>query len=211
MTKREILNNFIVLEGLDGSGTTTQLARLSSILTASGYSCFATCEPTEHPIGLYIRKILRGEAVVTPETLAYLFVADRNEHLFHNKEGITARIGRGEVAISDRYFFSSLAYQGVFCGFDFVNKLNSRFPLPQYLIFLDLSPESCQERLAERAGRDIFDDIDRQYAIYDNYLRSFQIFQESKMQILRIDGELSPEDITERIWSFIQPLPIKEM
>jgi len=99
---------------------------------------------------------MRREASFTAETMARLFAADRGEHL-SGPGGIRAALERGELAVSDRYFFSSLAYQSVECDPDLVRELNRRFPLPEYLIFLDVPPEIGEGRVSRRGEREIYE------------------------------------------------------
>lgn len=108
---------FIVFEGIDGSGTSTQAARLASRLRASGRPAHLTHEPSDGPIGVLIRQALRRRFVVPTadgsrapgmETMALLFAADRMDHL---ESEIVPRLERGEIVLCDRYLYSSLAYQ----------------------------------------------------------------------------------------------------
>lgn len=209
--KTNIVRNFIVLEGLDGSGTTTQMSLLADRLKDHGIPCMTTCEPSNHPIGIFIRKVLKREEKINPRTLAYLFAADRNEHLYAEQNGIIATIDSGSIVISDRYLFSSLAYQSEECGFDFVYMLNSVFPLPEHLFFLDVSPASCQNRLESRSQPELYDDIKRQHKVMEWYRRAFECFESSGMNIRHIDGEQQQDEIAKKIWSELQPLPINRV
>ncbi len=134
MIKKDILKKFIVLEGLDGSGTTTQIKMLSDKFKNSGIKLLVTAEPTDNRIGRIIRETLHHKYKIKPDTLALLFAADRNEHLF-GKKGIIDYLDEGYYVISDRYFFSSIAYQSLNCDLDWVIALNN-FPLPEYLFLL---------------------------------------------------------------------------
>ena len=145
-----ILGRFIVLEGLDGAGTTTQLGLLQEAVHRRGDHCVATCEPTGGPIGRMLRKVLRGDLRMEPCTLALLFAADRSEHLHRQPDGVLAQLRTGSIVASDRYLFSSLVYQSLECSPDYVTALNARFPLPRHLFFIDTPPELCQQRLAAR-------------------------------------------------------------
>src|SRR5579864_7294663 len=106
---------FIVLEGLDGAGTTTQLVRLAERLRRAGERVVATAEPTDGPIGALIRQALRRRLVhrdgraLTDESLALLFAADRVDHVAGE---IEPALARGQHVLCDRYVLSSLAYQG---------------------------------------------------------------------------------------------------
>ncbi|HAK45825.1 MAG TPA: dTMP kinase [Spirochaeta sp.] len=198
----EILEKFIVLEGLDGSGTTTQLNMITKALESSGSKVFATCEPSPLPSGQLIRKVLEKEIDVEPETLARLFSADRHEHLYNKKDGIIKHLNENNIVISDRYLFSSLAYQSLGCGFELVQSLN-KYPLPEYLIYLDLSPEVCRERMSSRDLEELFDGESIQMKIIDNYERGIRLFEDSGMKTIRIDGTKPSEQICAEILGVI--------
>ncbi len=200
-----ILSRFIALEGLDGSGTTTQLTRLASRFKEKGLPCRTTCEPSDGPIGSLIRDILSGKKKVDPYTLAFLFAGDRNEHLLRDDSGILKQLASGDYVITDRYLFSSLAYQSVECGYPFVLTLNRYFPLPEHLFFIDVPVDLGQKRLADRDGRDIFDRVKTQKAVKALYERSFNDYRDKGMQFHRIDGSLEIEEITDKMWHIILP------
>ena len=138
------LRRFFVLEGIDGSGTTTQLDLVGKKLIAEGFPVFQTFEPTKGPIGALIREALSGKARIGQHALAHLFAADREEHV-NGPGGIREALEKGSIVLSDRYFFSSLAYQTISDEPDLAFTLNSRFPLPQALFFLDIDPDISLE------------------------------------------------------------------
>ena len=193
----EVLEGFCVLEGLDGSGTTTQLQLLGKCI---GERCFLTCEPTTGAVGECIRAILRGEQTALPRTIALLFAADRTEHVAE----IRRRIGQGRLVVSDRYVFSSLAFQSLETPFDVVADLNREFPLPEHLVFLDTPVEVCQARVGERSRRELYESVDIQHRILANYERSLKLFADTAMKILRVDGTASPDSICREICSTLQ-------
>jgi dTMP kinase len=197
-----ILKNFIVLESLDGAGTTTQAKLLSGRCTEQGIPATLTHEPTDHVAGRTIRSILRKQAAAQPQTLALLFAADRNEHIY-SPGGIRDMTGNGQRVICDRYLFSSLAYQSVDCGWDFVRALNDRFPLPEILIFLDIQPREGEKRLASRPEREIFEFEDFQIRAAVGYKRAMDEYAESGMRILSIDATRDLQAIHNEIWNFI--------
>ena len=208
MQKRaEILKNFIVLEGLDGSGTTTLLKLLKNRCDSAGIKYFTTCEPTNSPTGVIIRKILKNKIKVEPSTLAKLFTADRNEHLYNSEQGIIVRLNKGETVFCDRYLFSSLAYQSVASGFDFVLSLN-RYPLPEHLFFIDVPSDVCQKRMSERKAVELFEHISIQKTIRDYYYKSFEYFKDTDMKINIINGTQELSIVFEKIWSNISSFPI---
>jgi len=189
-----ILRRFIVFEGGDGAGTTTQLARLATALSAKSLPHWVTCEPTAAPEGLLIRRILSGELARHPGTLARLFAADRNEHL-RGPEGILARLERGELVICDRYVLSSLAYQGVACGPQLPAELNADFPLPELLLFFDIEPERSLERLGRRESLDIFEELPFQEQVRAAYHEALAAYAESGMRVVRIDASRPVEEV----------------
>ena len=185
-----IMNNFIVLEGLDGSGTTTQAKLLAQHLNG-----VFTFEPSDNAVGTLIRQILRKEKSVTADTLAYLFKADRQEHLF-GKNGIIQQINDSKTVVCDRYLFSSLAYQSLNCDFDEILRLNKDFPLPSVLFFIDTPIEECLKRIGTRGSEpELFEKAELQRKIYDNYLRGFAAFNE--INLIKLDGTKSIEELLE--------------
>jgi dTMP kinase len=203
-----ILQRFAVLEGLDGAGTTTQLRLLSERLTREGMEHFATWEPTDGTIGKMLRGILAREIRAHPRTIALLYAADRSEHIYEPQVGIEARTRRGELVISDRYVFSSLAYQGVECGNEFVHGLNSGFPLPECLVFVDTPVEVCQERLAARRNQELYDGAAFQTRVRDAYLQAIARYGGTGMRVSLVNGDRPAGLIHGDIWKIISGLPI---
>ena len=204
-----VLHNFIVFEGLDGSGTTTQLSLLKNIL--SDKKTWFTAEPTDQEIGKFLRKILQGSITVQPETLAYLFAADRCEHI-HGINGIESRINDGYTVFCDRYLFSSLAYQSPQCGSKLPMTLNEDFPLPEYLIYFDINSELSLSRVASRNGEtEIFEKSDIQKITQIEYERIIQTYKENKpeeMKIISIDAAKPVEEVHKIILDSLKNLPI---
>lgn len=145
---------FIVFEGLDGAGTTTQAKRLAEWLRGQGRVVLETAQPSKGPIGKTIRAALgrsllgRDGQRLVPETIAGLFVADRADHLATE---IEPALAAGTDVICDRYLYSSLAYQGAECDAPWVAAMNARFPGPDIVLYLRVSAEVAGRR---RAGRD---------------------------------------------------------
>ncbi|MDR0387161.1 MAG: dTMP kinase [Treponema sp.] len=205
-----IIHNFAVFEGGDGSGTTTQLELLRKRLAGPGFPPFhATFEPTGGPIGVLIRKVLKGEIAVRPETAARLFAADRNEHLY-GPGGIVERCGQGELVVSDRYTPSSLVYQGITCGDELPASLNASFPLPELLIFFDLESKIALNRIASRPGRDIYEYADFQERVRSRYKALFPRYKAAGVRVEWLDASLPPEEIAEQVWRAVREMPIVE-
>jgi dTMP kinase len=203
-----ILKNFIVFEGLDGAGTTTQLRLIDELLKKKSIPALTTCEPTNGPVGQLIRRVLKKEEVLGQGTLALLFAADREEHLYGKKDGIAAALEAGRLVISDRYLFSSLAYQSVEVDFEFVKSLNSRFPLPELLIFLETPVDVCATRRKKRGKEELFEEIRFQKRVLEAYRNVLRLFQETDMKIVVLDGTTTPEKINNEIWTIIETMPI---
>ena len=197
-----------MLEGLDGSGTTTQMRLLAERLAKQGTAHAATCEPTDGVIGRLLRSILALETRAHPRTVALLYAADRSEHVNAPHSGIEARTKRGELVICDRYLFSSIAYQSIDCGIDFVLDINAGFPLPQCLIFLDTPVEVCQDRLAHRGKPELFDGLAFQSRVREGYMQALDRFRGTGMRIARLDGDRPAGLIHGDVWTILSELPI---
>lgn len=198
----EPLRRFIVLEGGDGAGTTTQLRLIDEALAKAGVTHWTTSEPTAEPEGLLIRRILSGELRRDPGTLARLFAADRNEHL-RGTGGILDRLARGEIVVCDRYVLSSLAYQGVACGPELPAELNVGFPLPELLLFFDLAPARSVSRLGGRERLEIFEDLPFQEKVEVAYRKALSSFEGLGVRIERIDASRSVEEVSAEILNII--------
>ena len=200
----KVLENFIVLEGLDGAGTTTQLNNIDSALKKIGREVYRTFEPTDGPIGRLIRDVLQHKHDLEPKSVSKLFVADRFEHIY-GKHGIKENLKNDSIVLCDRYFFSSLAYQSIECGFDFVHNINSDFPLPEHLFFISVPVEICQERINKRGdAKELFDAKEFQILVEKNYNLALDKYRDSDMKIHIIDGTKSPENITNEIMDIIR-------
>jgi dTMP kinase len=162
---------FIVLEGIDGAGTTTQTGLLVSALRAAGLKAHGTRQPSDGPLGNLLRQVLTGR-VNMPETketprwaeLALLFSADRLDHL---SAEVLPRLGRGECVVSDRYDHSTVAYQSAFArdpsAIAWLRELNRFARRPDLTLVLNVSPGEARARREARAGaRELFDDDDLQ-------------------------------------------------
>ena len=193
----EILKNFWVLEGLDGAGTTTQLKNLEAYMNGKGLPVFRTAEPTIYETGKFIRRVLSGEVKVPQSTVAYLFAADRDNHLNNPEYGIKAHLAKGETVISDRYFFSSFAYQSIGFDPDAVMMLNSRFPYPELVLYVDTPVEDCISRIDSRGtDKEIYEKLDYQRLVHANYESFFSRLPEG-CRLIRVDGTLTREEIFE--------------
>lgn len=182
---------FITFEGLDGAGTTTQTGMLVNKLKNIGHSAQFTGEPTERPIGVLIRQILKGQKPFDRKALALLFAADRLDHC---ETLIRPLVNRGFMVISDRYIASSLAYQVEDAPMDWVVKINEFAIPPDLVIFLKVSPEIAMKRVEKRGSdREIFEKLEFQQRVMQNYLTAIEPLPNK--QKLVVDGTMSKESI----------------
>lgn len=204
-----VLNNFVVFEGIDGAGTSTQLKILKSRPESAKIDFSA--EPTDCETGKFLRQVLGGKVELDPKTTAYLFAADRAEHVY-GKNGIINSTKNGKAVIIDRYLFSSLAYQGVSCGKELPRKLNEDFPLPEILFFFDIAPEKSLSRIKSRGVTEIYENNDYLTQTRKQYLDVIEEYKNlenaKEMKIVMIDATQSVEEISKIIWSHISKLPI---
>lgn len=192
------IKNFIVFEGIDGSGTTTQLARLAALLGKHATPHWVTAEPTPRPEGALVRRILKGELPAEPGTIAHLFAADRHEHLY-GTDGIMEKIAKGLVVVCDRYVLSSLAYQGIACGDDLPKLLNSRFPVPGLTLFFDVDPEISMGRMKSRDQLEIYEKMGFQVKVREAYRRVLDEARKSGWKIAQIDASQTVAEVAKRI------------
>jgi dTMP kinase len=166
---------FLVLEGIDGSGTTTQLARLQARLQGRGRRVLATREPSSGPVGRLLREILLGQhrlpggAPADGLAMALLFAADRRDHL---RREIEPALADGMDVISDRYVMSSLAYQAEEADRTWVADLARDVRPPDLTLLLDVPVDVAAAR-RRAAGRvtERYDDDAVQARVAENYRR----------------------------------------
>lgn len=200
-TKRGL---FIVLEGPDGAGISTQTALLNTALAQHGLRSIATKEPTGGPIGALLRQILSHRLVLPTgqqmkeEVVAMLFAADRLDHLHAD---ILPRLDAGTHVVCDRYRLSSYAYQGATLGQDWVRNLNSKSIAPDITFFIDVPPEISQQRIASRGNYvELYETEERLRPIYNNYLRLLEEARQAGEQVAIIDGTQSIERVAAAIF-----------
>ena len=152
---------FIVFEGIDGSGKSTQIRMLQENLKLMGRNVCTTAEPTNSATGGLIRDTLSGNYKRSTPELASLFLTDRISHNVNPVWGIKKLLGEGKDVISDRYYYSSFAYQGLSTDIDWVLDMNLKCPdvqKPDLCIYLDVDPDSCKKRIdTNRTHLEIFE------------------------------------------------------
>lgn len=199
-------NLFIALEGIDGSGKSTQLTLLKQKLEAAGQKVYTTCEPTDGPIGKMIRDIFNHRMDADHRTIAALFVADRLEHILNKTNGILKMLEDGYTVITDRYYLSSYAYQSAFTGLDWViqaNSISAGLLRPDLNIYIDISPEQSIERLQKsRSNIELYETLDNLKQVRDKYFEIMDLLK-SEEKIFVADGNQPAEKISELIWNRI--------
>lgn len=184
MTDNNSRGRFIVFEGIDGAGKTTQIELLARKLQQMGRRVYRTAEPTESVTGGLLRDALAG---ITPRTaceMASLFVIDRVFHNVNPVNGIEKMLADGVDVICDRYYYSSMAYQGSETDADWVRGMNLDCPeirRPDVCFFLDLTPQQSMERISRgRVTREIYESTERLQRVRDQFYRVFRELGESE-------------------------------
>ncbi|MBQ9784186.1 MAG: dTMP kinase [Clostridia bacterium] len=197
---------FIVFEGLDGAGKTTQIELLEKHLRAEGRRVYRTAEPTESVTGGLLRDALSGVSRRTTCEMAALFVIDRIFHNVNPVNGIEKMLADGVDVISDRYYYSSMAYQGSDTDPVWVRDMNLNCPeirRPDVCIFLDLTPAQSMERISRgRETQEIYENEAKLTAVRDQFYRVFEELGESE-NIRIVNAYRSIEEIHEEIVSLL--------
>lgn len=196
---------FIVVEGIDGCGSTTQVARLVASLSARGLDARATAEPTDGPVGRLIRaalasRLVDGRGAPRPPfdwaTFALLFAADRADHV---EREIAPALAAGAWVVSDRYDLSSLAYQSATAaeGADaiaWIRALNRCARRPDLTLVLDVAPTVAAARRRDRgAAAELFEVDALQRRLAELYARPAELVPGDR--VIRLGGEGTPEQV----------------
>ncbi len=199
------MGRFVVIEGLDGAGSTTQVARLVARAQALGMEVLATREPTDGPVGRVIRQTLRGDPdAPSPATLPWMFAADRADHIARVVE---PALDRGAAVVSDRYYHSSLAYQSMSLPLDEVYSLNRRFRIPDLTIFLDVGVDIAMERIERRGGeREIFEQRTHLEQVGWAYQRVLELLRDQGEPIAVVDADPDADAVEAAIWAKVAPV-----
>lgn len=199
---------FIALEGIDGSGKSTQIGRLARRVEDLGLPCRTDCEPTGRPAGVLIRQALTGQTPMDPRVIAALFAADRLDHLVNEENGVCAAIDKGITVITDRYYFSSYAYQGADVGMDWVieaNTLSAGLLRPTVTVFLDVTPQTAMERiLRNRDHVELFEKEERLRQTRALYFDAFARMRDVE-RVAVVDGSGGEDEVADRVWAAVSP------
>ena len=198
--------SFISIDGVDGAGKGTQVQLLRDTLIARGKKVHVTCEPSDWPIGVMIRKYLRHEltdGVPGWDAMALLFAADRMQHLEHE---ILPRLARGEVVITDRYDASSIAYQSAMRGetadeaLEWIASINGHARRPDLTIVLDVDPEVAAQRRSTRGGsEELLEKLDLQRRVRAQYSKLPRVRPNDR--IVTIDATPTIDEVHELVYA----------
>lgn len=199
---------FIVFEGIDGAGKSTQIEKLRQKLVSEGRKVFITAEPTLSVTGGILRDALSGNYKRSAAELAAMFLSDRVFHNVNESVGINQALEKGFDVISDRYYYSSFAYQGLDSDIDWVIDMNLNCPdirRPDLCIFLDLDAEKSKARIdTNRATVEIFEKEEILNKIRSKFFDVFKRLPEENIAI--VDASGSVDEVAEKIASVVDKL-----
>jgi len=206
MIKNPYPGKFIVFEGLDGSGSTTQAGKLREWLNKTEKelvlgkpTAHLTKEPTNNIIGGLIRGQLTGDWKTRPECLQLLFAADRSHHL---EKEVIPLLKDGATVISDRYFFSTIAYGATEINDkEWLAEINKPFLLPDLTFLIRVSPRVCLQRIkGDRFSVELFEKEEALARVWENYEELAKKFD----NVYIVDGEKPIEEIFEELKSLVR-------
>jgi dTMP kinase len=181
---------FICIEGLDGCGKTTQAKLLVKRMRKS-HNAVYTAEPSHGKIGAFIRKsCLYGEKRLSSVAEALLFAADRLEHV---ENEVLPALNQGRLVVSDRYIYSSIAYQGAAgLSLEWIEKINEHALRPDFAIFIDVDPKIVMQRL--KPNKSVMENLETQQKVREVYLKYV-----AKGELTRIDGDKPRKEVAEAL------------
>ena len=205
---------FIVIDGIDGAGKTTQAHLLVAWAAGQGLRPHLTTEPSRGPVGRLLRRILRAQLDPAADgaahggfdeaTLTLLFAADRLDHL-HTE--VQPHLARGDLVISDRYLLSSLAYQGSAVEPDWLLAVNAPALPPDLTLLLDAPPEVCVERIAARGGAaERYDRVGLLRTIRQRFFDTADLLRARRQQVIVIAAAGTAAVVHQRVVQAVQPL-----
>lgn len=214
MKKNDYSGKLIIFEGLDGSGQTTQAGLLKEWFKKHEQWVYYTKEPTEGPIGAFLRLALakrlvtsKSNSTKTPEpiddyTMALAFAADRMDHL--NNE-IIPKLKDGVHVIMDRYYLSSFAYQALTANYKWLKEINKFALRPDLTIFLDVPPVICKKRMEmQRWHVELYEELPKLELVYQNYKDHILDLKSEREDIHIIDGNLRLQEVHRAVISVVK-------
>lgn len=201
MKKHKYNGLFIAFEGLDGSGSSSQVEILKKRLAKEGYKAYTTKEPTDNIVGGLIRGVLTKQWKISHDGLQLLFAADRAHNL---QSKIEPNLDKGHIIINDRYAFSSIAFGSMNVDFTWLENIYENYILPDITFLIKTSPKVCIERIAStRASMELFEEEKKLKKVWRGYEK---LANDPKNKIVLIDGEQPIEKVSEAIWQKLEPI-----
>jgi len=197
---------FIVVEGLDGSGKTTQVARLKERFIQQNIPCFFTCQPSNGELGKMARAVTQGKFKIENEALSLLFAA---EHYQHFKEAIEPALENGKHVICDRYYYSNVAYQGVDKAtieriVSYIKAVRDARP-PDIVVYLDVEPEECIKRIsANRKEVSIYESLPLLKQQRERYFTIFDRLKATDNVVILDINNANEKTVSNKIWETLE-------
>jgi dTMP kinase len=187
----------VAIEGLDGSGKSSLMENLASLLRRTDEAFVLTYEPTDGPIGREIKAYLEEDGERNLALEALMFAADR---VWHLENLIGPALQEGKIVVTDRYKYSSLAYQSSpEIPEEWIEEINAFAPEAEVAVFLDADPETCRHRLeGTRRMASVMDDLETQWAIYRRYLDMVEAGR-----LIMVNGKRSQREVAEEVFELI--------
>ena len=200
---------FIVFEGIDGAGKTTQVGILAERLREMGKRVVITAEPTTLPSGKALREVLGGRVKKSDCEIAAMFTLDRIAHNVDAESGIEKLVSEGAYVICDRYYYSSLAYQGSLVDYGWVKALNTECPEirhPDLCIFLDLTPTESMKRIsAGRESTEIYENEETLTRVREAFMRVIDDMS-AVDNIVTVNAATDISSISEKIFEQVRKI-----
>lgn len=175
---------FIVFEGIDGSGKSTQIKLLTQYLKEKGVSLYTTREPTDSPFGALAHQCMTGRIDTDDKTIASVCVADRIDHIFNKTNGLLQKINDGVSVISDRYYFSNYAYQGAYMPMEWLieaNRFSAEALKPDVTIYIDIDSQTSAKRLLSRGDKERYEEENTMFKIREKYFEAFELLKDKEV------------------------------
>lgn len=195
---------FIVLEGIDGAGITTQAHALAAWLVSRGHPALVTKEPSSGMVGAMLRQALSGRIRLDEAVVALLFAADRIDHV---AKAVVPAMDEGTHVIADRYYFSSLAYQSLGVPVRWLAQLNAHCLQPDLTVIIDVPSQVALERVDRRgAVREIYERPDTLDQVRSRYLGLTRVFSQAGRPLRVVDGSPPVAQVTAELSRLVADL-----
>lgn len=198
---------FVVFEGIDGSGKSTQINLLKEMFEKHGREVLVESEPTNNPVGKMIQEVMTGKVILANESIAALFLADRLEHISNPINGLNQKLKNGYNIIASRYYFSSYAFQSDAVPLKWLvesNELCKSILKADFTFYLNIDPNLSFERVIKRGKHlELFETREKLITTHNQYLKAFDLYGYDE-NIFIVNAENSIQEIHSEIWSIVK-------